>query len=90
MKEIYRRFKVEGTKEEIKKLNQLIERKGLTREDLTLITKTMKRNNGEKVQIFKAGIYEEYNIEIKGKYSSRDEKIDIPDKSLVILVDIRY
>ena len=77
MENIYKGFKVEGTTEEIKKLNQLIERKGLTREDLTLITKTMERNNGEKVQIFKAGIYEEYDVEIKGKYSSRNEKIDI-------------
>jgi hypothetical protein len=88
MENIYRRFKVEGTTEEIKKLNQLIEDKKLTREDLTLILKVMERNNGEKVQIFKAGIYEEYDIEIKGKYSSRNEKIDIPDKCLVILVDI--
>lgn len=88
MENIYRRFKVEGTTEEIKKLNQLIEDKKLTREDLTLITKTMEINKGEKVQIFKAGIYEEYDVEIKGKYSSRDEKIDIPDKCLVILVDI--
>lgn len=88
MENIYKGFKVEGTTEEIKKLNQLVERKGLTREDLTLITKTMEINKGEKVQIFKAGIYEEYDVEIKGKYSSRDEKIDIPDKCLVILVDI--
>ena len=88
MENIYKGFKVEGTTEEIKKLNQLIERKGLTREDLTLITKTMERKNGEKVQIFKAGIYEEYDVEIKGKYSSRNEKIDIPDKCLVILIDI--
>ena len=88
MENIYRRFKVEGTTEEIKKLNQLIEDKKLTREDLTLITKIMEINKGEKVQIFKAGIYEEYDVEIKGKYSSRDEKIDIPDKCLVILVDI--
>ena len=88
MENIYRRFKVEGTTEEIKKLNQLIEDKKLTREDLTLITKTMEINKGEKVQIFKAGIYEEYDVEIKGKYSSRDEKIDIPDKCLVILADI--
>ena len=48
----------------------------------------MERNNGKKVQIFKAGIYEEYDVEIKGKYSSRDEKIDIPDKCLLILIDI--
>lgn len=34
MKEIYRRFKVEGTKEEIKKLNQLIERKGINKRRL--------------------------------------------------------
>jgi len=88
MENIYKGFKVEGTTEEIKKLNKLIERKGLTREDLTLITKTMERNNDEKVQIFKAGIYEEYDVEIKGKYSSRDEKIDIPDKCLLILIDI--
>ena len=88
MENIYKGFKVEGTTEEIKKLNQLIERKGLTREDLTLITTTMERNNGKKVQIFKAGIYEEYDVEIKGKYSSRDEKIDIPDKCLLILIDI--
>lgn len=88
MENIYRRFKVEGTTEEIKKLNQLIEDKKLTREDLTLITKTMEINKGEKVQIFKAGIYEEYDVEIKGKYSSRDEKIDIPDKCLLILIDI--
>ena len=88
MENIYRRFKVEGTTEEVKKLNQLIEDKKLTREDLTLILKVMERNNGEKVQIFKAGIYEEYDIEIKGKYSSKNEKINIPDKSLVILVDI--
>lgn len=88
MENIYRRFKVEGTTEEIKKLNQLIEDKKLTRDDLTLITKTLEKNNTEKVQIFKTGIYEEYDIEIKGKYSSRDEKINIPDKCLVILVDI--
>lgn len=88
MENIYRRFKVEGTTEEIKKLNQLIEDKKLTREDLTLITKTIEINKGEKVQIFKAGIYEEYDVEIKGKYSSKNEKIDIPDKCLVILVDI--
>lgn len=88
MENIYKGFKVEGTTEEIKKLNQLIEDKKLTREDLTLITKTMERNNGEKVQIFKAGIYEEYDVEIKGKYSSRNEKIDIPDKCLLILIDI--
>ena len=88
MENIYRRFKVEGTTEEIKKLNQLIEDKKLTRDDLTLITKTLEKNNTEKVQIFKTGIYEEYDIEIKGKYSSRDEKIDIPYKCLVILVDI--
>ena len=88
MENIYKGFKVEGTTEEIKKLNKLIERKGLTREDLTLITKTMERNNDEKVQILKAGIYEEYDVEIKGKYSSRDEKIDIPDKCLLILIDI--
>ena len=88
MENIYKGFKVEGTTEEIKKLNQLIEDKKLTREDLTLITKTMERNNGEKAQIFKAGIYEEYDVEIKGKYSSRDEKIDIPDKCLLILIDI--
>ena len=81
MENIYKGFKVEGTTEEIKKLNQLIE-------DKTLITKTMERNKGEKVQIFKAGIYEEYDVEIKGKYSSRDEKIDIPDKCLLILIDI--
>ena len=89
MENIYRRFKVEGTTEEIKKLNQLIEDKKLTREDLTLIVKTMEKNDSEKVQIFKAGIYEEYDIEIKGKYSSRDEKINIPDKCLAILIDIR-
>ena len=88
MENIYKGFKVEGTTEEIKKLNQLIEDKKLTREDLTLITKTMEINKGEKVQIFKAGIYEEYDVEIKGKYSSRDEKIDIPDKCLLILIDI--
>ena len=88
MENIYKRFKVEGTTEEIKKLNQLIEDKKLTREDLTLILKVMEKNDSEKVQIFKAGIYEEYDIEIKGKYSSRNEKIDIPDKSLVILIDI--
>lgn len=88
MENIYRRFKVEGTTEEIKKLNQLIEDKKLTREDLTLIIKTMEKNDGEKVQIFKVGIYEEYDIEIKGKYSSKNEKIDVPDKCLVILVDI--
>lgn len=88
MENIYRRFKVEGTTEEIKKLNQLIEDKKLTREDLTLILKVMEKNDGEKVQIFKAGIYEEYDIEIKCKYSSRNEKIDIPDKCLVILIDI--
>lgn len=88
MENIYRRFKVEGTTEEIKKLNQLIEDKKLTREDLTLILKVMEKNDGEKVQIFKAGIYEEYDVEIKGKYSSRNEKIDIPDKCLIILVDI--
>ena len=39
MENIYKGFKVEGTTEEIKKLNQLIEDKKLTREDLTLITK---------------------------------------------------
>ena len=88
MENIYKGFKVEGTTEEIKKLNQLIEDKKLTREDLTLITKTMERNKGEKVQIFKTGIYEEYDVEIKGKYSSRDEKNDIPDKCLLILIDI--
>ena len=44
MENIYKGFKVEGTTEEIKKLNQLIEDKKLTREDLTLITKTMERN----------------------------------------------
>nr|DAM54779.1 MAG TPA: hypothetical protein [Caudoviricetes sp.] len=88
MENIYRGFKVEGTTEKIKKLNQLIEDKKLTREDLTLILKVMEKNKGEKVQIFKAGIYEEYDIEIKGKYSSKNEKIDIPDKCLVILVDI--
>ena len=48
----------------------------------------MEKNDCEKVQIFKAGIYEEYDIKIKGKYSSKNEKIDIPDKCLVILVDI--
>jgi hypothetical protein len=88
MENILNGFKLEGTTNEIKKLNQLIEEKRLTRDDLTLIVKTMEKNDGEKVQIFKAGIYEEYDIEIKGKYSSRDEKINIPDKCLAILIDI--
>lgn len=41
MEEIYRRFELIN-KENEKKLNQLINEKGLTRDDLTLILKTIK------------------------------------------------
>ena len=50
MENIYRRFKAEGTTDEIKKLNQLIEYKKLTREDLTLILKVMDWNDTSQIK----------------------------------------
>lgn len=38
---LYRRFKVAGTDGDLKKLNQLLKEKNLTRDDLMLILKTL-------------------------------------------------
>lgn len=45
MENIWRRFKMIGTAENEKKLNQLVEDKKLTRDDLTLILNTISLNN---------------------------------------------
>jgi len=56
MENIWRRFKIIGSSENEKKLNQLIEDKKLTRDDLTLILNTIslnsisqKENQGENI-----------------------------------------
>lgn len=45
MENIWRRFKIIGSSENEKKLNQLVEDKKLTRDDLTLILNTISLNN---------------------------------------------
>ena len=45
MEQVWRRFKIIGSLEDEKKLNLLMEDKKLTREDLTLILKTITLNN---------------------------------------------
>lgn len=45
MENIWRRFKIIGSSENEKKLDQLVEDKELTRDDLTLILSTISLNN---------------------------------------------
>lgn len=45
MENIWRRFKIIGSSENEKELNQLVEDKKLTRDDLTLILNTISLNN---------------------------------------------
>lgn len=52
------------------------------------VLKTLKNAPVEKIQIFKAGVYENYDVEIKAKYNLRDKEIKISDKCLVVLIDM--
>lgn len=48
----------------------------------------LKNTPAEKIQIFKAGVYENYDVEIKAKYNLRDKEVKISDKCLVVLIDM--
>ena len=50
MENIWRRFKIIGSSEKEKKLNQLVEDKKLTRDDLTLILNTISLSEKETAQ----------------------------------------
>ena len=50
MENIWRRFKIIGSSENEKKLNQLVEVKKITRDDLTLILSTISLSEKETVQ----------------------------------------
>lgn len=48
----------------------------------------LKNTPAEKIQIFKTGVYENYDVEIKAKYNLRDKEVKISDKCLVVLIDM--
>ena len=81
MENIWRRFKIIGSSENEKKLNQLIEDKKLTRDDLTLILNTIslseKIKESENVKVYDCGIYAGFDVKVYdcGIYAGFDAKI---------------
>ena len=91
MENIWRRFKIIGPSENEKKLNQLVEDKKLTRDDLTLILNTIslsgKIKESENVKVYDCGIYAGFDAEILRKYTDERTPVKLPDNYLLIVLE---
>lgn len=91
MENIWRRFKIIGSSENEKKLNQLIEDKKLTRDDLTLILNTIslseKIKESENVKVYDCGIYADFDVKILRKYTDDKSPVKLPDNYLLIVLE---
>ena len=91
MENIWRKFKIIGPSENEKKLNQLIEVKKITRDDLTLILSTIslseKIKESENVKVYDCGIYAGFDAEILRKYTDERTPVKLPDNYLLIVLE---